>query len=143
MATNQQAIDYFVENQTGDLMGSSLLYLEGTLYSYGTHWPLAVRINTPDGNTVVINKTKRGQTTAMNLNILTQALNNAGIRYGNAELAEMHQHVLDIRNSKPQPGVIVVDEELKSVAGRVLADDNSSRDARRLADSVLSKSDDK
>lgn len=142
MATNQQAIDYFVNNETSDFMGSSLLYLEGTLYAFGTHWPLAVRINTPDGSTVIINKTKRGQTVTAVTNLTVQALNNAGIRYGNAELAEMHQHVLNIRNGKFQPGVIVVTEELASVAGRVLADDSSSADARRLAGSVLSRSDD-
>lgn len=142
MATNQQVVDMFVRNDAGDLNGSSLMYLEGTLYSYGTHWPLAVRINTVDGNTVVINKTKRGQTTTAHLNILTQALNAANIRYGSAELEEMKQHVIDIRNGKPQPGVIVVTEELASVAGRVLADDSSSADARRLAGSVLSRSDD-
>lgn len=70
VATNQEAIDAFVNMSLDEVIGSTIFYQDSHLFSYGTHWPIAVR---KDG-VVWINKTKRSATSSRHVTEVINAV---------------------------------------------------------------------
>ena len=72
---NEQVIEAFVENNNISMKGSNV-FIEGhILYSYGQHFPLAVRINDEQGNKYfILNNQKYSITTSRHQFHLRKAL---------------------------------------------------------------------
>lgn len=87
MPTNPQVADHFVSKDTGDLYGSNLFVQGDVLYSFGLHWPIAVR----QGDVVVINATKRSKSSTVHVGLITSALTLAGQAFRMSTMDEVKQ----------------------------------------------------
>ena len=85
MATNNQTIEHFINKENGNLDGENLLTNDGTLYSYGLHWPLAAW----NGDEVCVNGDRRSQKSTIHVGLITQALTKAGIPFRTCGLKEL------------------------------------------------------
>jgi len=90
MATNAEVIQAFINKSNEDIKGASLLLHSGVLYSYGTHWPLALW--TPL-NQVSINQSKRSVTSSKHVTLVTRELTKAGITYYLHDLAAIKSQI--------------------------------------------------
>ena len=79
MLTNEEIVTQFVTKASKDAKSSGMIYMNGVLYSYGTHWPLAIWTSFDGINGVYVNMTKRSITTQRHVNLVTKALTQADI----------------------------------------------------------------
>lgn len=89
MATNDQVITHFIMQSSEPIDGSSLFVQDGVLYSYGTHWPLAVWDTAND--CVWLNSTKRSVTSSRHLNLVTAALTQHNIKFTMKHVNELKE----------------------------------------------------
>ena len=81
MLTNEEIVTQFVTKASEDAKSSGMIYMNGVLYSYGTHWPLAIWTSFDGINGVYVNMTKRSITTQRHVNLVTKALTQADIAF--------------------------------------------------------------
>ena len=89
MLTNKEVVDQFVAKAAEDAESSGMPYKNGVLYSYGTHWPLAIWTSFDGINGVYVNMTKRSITTQKHVNLVTKALTQADIAFRMQEIQVM------------------------------------------------------
>ena len=89
MLTNEEIVTQFVTKASKDAKSSGMIYMNGVLYSYGTHWPLAIRTSFDGINGVYVNMTKRSITTQKHVNLVTKALTQADIAFRMQEIQVM------------------------------------------------------
>lgn len=77
MATNEQVVEHFASRNEGDINAANMFVREGVLYSYGTHWPLAVW----DDGIAYVNGDRRSQTSTVHVGLATKALTRAGAQF--------------------------------------------------------------
>ena len=89
MLTNEEIVAQFVTKASEDAKSSGMIYMNGVLYSYGTHWPLAIWTSFDGINGVYVNMTKRSITTQRHVNLVTKALTQADIAFRMQEVQVM------------------------------------------------------
>lgn len=87
MSTNSQAVEHFINKESGDLSGENVLVNAGTLYSYGLHWPLAAW----NGDEVWVNGDRRSQKSTIHVGLITQALTKAGLTFRMCGLKDLKE----------------------------------------------------
>lgn len=77
--------------------GSNLFFGNGTIYSYGTHFPMAKII----GNTIVMHKEKYSRSTSQHQSYLRRAIENGGRDYIYTDtIEEMNRLFMVYRDSR-------------------------------------------
>ena len=89
MLTNEEIVAQFVTKASEDAKSSGMIYMNGVLYSYGPHWPLAIWTSFDGISGVYVNMTKRSITTQRNVNLVTKALTQADIAFRMQEIQVM------------------------------------------------------
>ena len=89
MLTNEEIVTQFVTKASEDAKSSGMIYMNGVLYSYGTHWPLAIWTSFDGINGVYVNMTKRSITTQRHVNLVAKALTQADIAFRMQEIQMM------------------------------------------------------
>ena len=89
MLTNEEIVTQFVTKASKDAKSSGMIYMNGVLYSYGTHWPLAIWTSFDGINGVYVNMTKRSITTQRHVNLVTKALTQADVAFRMQEIQVM------------------------------------------------------
>jgi len=87
--TNREIAQRFAQGATSGTTGNKTIYIEGNvIYSYGAHWPMAVR----QGNKAFVNGDKYSVTTSKQTGYVASQLAYAGFEtayVGKAELQKM------------------------------------------------------
>lgn len=93
MKSNTRAVaQAFARDQAEPSTANSVFHVDRVIYSYGSHWPLAVKL---DDKRVLLNNDKRSMTTSHHRSAVAGALAMAGWTLIDGTLAECQEAIND------------------------------------------------